>query len=103
MDPLTQDAIVRLIASERKRPSYIAHLLEFQLGREPTQEEVDAVNHDNELRRLAHKKWLAMQPWNVRKRHVDRADRIRLVLKKRYNVPDSLVQMLIDEYTDNDW
>lgn len=97
MEPLDINAITKMIREARRRPSYIVSVLEFQLGRKPTQEEIDFVNRDARLRRAAHEKWVAAQPWHTKKRYVEKRTRIETILMKRYDVPQWLIDKFVRE------
>jgi len=91
------DAITEMLKNTRERPKYITTVLEFKLGRKPTQEEIDSVRNDAQLKRIVYEGWLASQPWYIRKHHVEKEQRIRIVLMKRYNVPESLIAFFTNE------
>jgi hypothetical protein len=91
---INEEMIRQLVDTKIKRPSYIISVLEFQLGRKPTQEEIDQVNRDFKLRQAVYLKWLAKQPLKIR---LNREERMVRVMEKRYNVPKWLLDAYYNE------
>src|SRR5215467_9594551 len=106
MPEITPEQIQELLTRTRERGTYERKLLTFFLNREPTDAEVDALRADFQLRNHLHHKWVEAQPWHTRKRYVSRETRLRTILTKRYNVPEPMVEALVDEISEryqDDW
>lgn len=92
----TNEMLVEILAKKRERGNYLAYMLEFELGREPTKQEIDEYIAKMEQARLDREAEIAAMPWHKRKKFIEEDNRIERVLIERYNVPEWLVRRLIN-------
>jgi hypothetical protein len=96
-DKMINDLLKIMIVSKDSN-AYLKSVLKFQLGRKPTEEEVEQLVKLVAKRKKERAEYDAAQPWCYRKKLISREERAKAVLRKRYNVPEFLIDEIEGEW-----